>query len=189
MRRAAWVVLWLTLPGCASTYRTTVAEPLVLSKDIALPQQQVWDGMVKTLVMEGEVIRTSQRPLGRVTLRKPLTFDSYPTLCETSATGMSNLRGLVFYDGRLDIVFWLPPTSAEVTILKSEGRCHVMFRSPTSRQVMASIVPLAIFSPFFQGDLQARGAWVPSSGSLERLLQKKIITALGVELPAWMHDQ
>ncbi len=158
--------------------------PITVKKD-------AWPAIVKTLLLQGDVIKTVERTLEQVTFRRAVTMESLPVLCDLDTIQSLDPDSWQFAAGAIEISIWLDhETDGNTSQLKMEGRCRVIFDPPKSRTLLAPwflSIPAAIAT---RGQIFKRQSVVfASKGELERKLQAQIVTTLGLDLPAWLMKQ
>ncbi len=201
----AFTTLVLTAAGC-TVYRGPitefVSEPVQFARPLPLTvRNEAWSAIMKTLVLEGEVIESAQKSLHRVTFRKALNATDLPKLCDTSTAKDFDASTWQFNSGNIEMEVWLDdePKDEKEIQLKMEGRCQATYEPPRSRKLLVTGggTPLAgIFlwpahiltlGKATEWAFDPRSFELASTGKLERELQEKIITTLGINLPPWLH--
>jgi hypothetical protein len=181
---AVAVAILVTLAAC--TAAPARRDPVQHARPVPITvKKEVWPAIVKTLVLQGEVIGAAQPDVSRVKFVRRLTEDTLSKLCDTrDLSGVGSFRA-----GVIELSVWLEDGAADSTNadLKAEGRCQAAFEPPKWTWLFG---PWPLQFPALiitKGKLyETRRAELPSSGELERELQAQVLTTLGLELPDWL---
>lgn len=191
------VFLLFSIAGCAAR-REVSPEPIQLSRPLPVAvRKDAWPAIVKTLLQQGEVIRTTQRPLDRVTFGRALAKDNLQQFCDVQAIRTVDVDSWKFINGKIEIAIWLENEQSGGTEvqLKMEGRCQTTFSPPQWRMwLLAPIfvqLPAAILTAGKANEwaIKPESIVLASTGELERQLQAKILTNLEIGLPPWLIKQ
>ena len=199
MAQAAVIVVFHTvMVGCAM-HREVTPEPTQHTRSLPMTvQKAAWPAIVKTILLEGEVIQSAQQPLSRITFNRGVTAENVRELCDVTTMRSVDADSWTFEAGAIEIAIWLeeaPPDATEVQ-LTMEGRCQATFSPPKARGWLFApmgplVIPVMIFTAGRAGEWAAgrHAVVLASTGKLERDLQEKILTTLGVDLPPWLIDR
>ncbi len=204
--RGVWVAVQIItlvfilalFPGCAAR-REVTPDPIQISRPLPIVvKKEAWSAIVSTILLEGEVIRDIHPSVDRVTFYRILTEDNFRLLCKVGDVRSVNVDSWKFNTGRIDVTVWLDgKESSDPTELQliMEGRCRATFSPPEVRTWLLAPWPISIPVMILTGGRASEWAYEPrsvvltSTGKLERDLQEKILTTLGVDLPPWLIKQ
>ena len=188
----ATVLFAASAAGCAAQ-REVVSDPVRFTRPLPVTvKKQAWPAIVETLIGEGEVIQTVHGTLGRVTFRRGLAETEFRKTCDTRSVTHIDVDTWRYMTGSVEVAVWLDGEAENTTPLQliMEARCRARFDIPAVRRAVTAPWPIGLPALIlFGSQMQPQTILAPSTGELERELQIKILTTLGVDLPPWLRRE